>query len=190
MGSGKSRGKRIAPANETDAVNNDSVKGDGNSKSSAEPFRVRASTSLANKNTQLDCHPEGQHSEWSTDLDGELEEILAEADEKEGHVNKDSLVKKRFFSSKTFGLCNYIRVRDDQRVASTHQLPNAGLVTGSSNHAEISVKEKRQLSNKPLRKTSSTSTHHQQVGNYCVESCPFLGYLTFKGTLYLMCMHS
>lgn len=176
MGSGKSRGKRVAPASETDAVDNNSVKAGENNKSSVGHFRVRASTSLANKNTHTDCQSEGQHSEWSTDLEGELEEILGESDEQKSNVNNDSSVKKRFFSSKTFGLCNYIRVRDDQLVASTHQLPNVGLVTGSCHHAqsEMSVKEKKQVSNKSLGKTSCASTSQQQVGKNCVDSRPFL----------------
>lgn len=165
MGSGKSRGKRVAPASETDAVDNESVKADEDNKNSVEPFRVRASTSLANKNTHPDWQSEGQHSEWSTDLEGELEEILADSDEQKSHENKGSSVKKRFFSTKTFSLCNYIRVRDDERVASARQLPDAGLVTGWLHaQSEMSVKEK-QVSNKPLGKTLCASTSQQQVGN-------------------------
>ncbi|XP_041929180.1 uncharacterized protein LOC121693669 [Alosa sapidissima] len=164
MGSGKSRGKRVAPASETDAdeVNNDSEQAEGNIKSSLEPIRVQAYTnlSLANKK-HPDCQSEGQNSEWSTE--GELEEILAESNEQKCDLHKDSSVKKQFFSAKTFGLCNYIRVRNDKHVASTHQLPKAGLRSGSCRHAlsDMSVKE-QQVSNKPVGKTSWASTSQQQ----------------------------
>ncbi|XP_062379247.1 uncharacterized protein LOC134067813 [Sardina pilchardus] len=167
MGSGKSRGKKVAPASETDAdeVNNDSEQAEGNNKSSVEPLRVQAYTnlSLANKKTHPDCQSEGQNSEWSTDLEGELEEILAESNEQKTNLNKDSSVRKQFFSSKTFGLCNYIRMRNDKHVASTHQLPKAGLRSGSCRHAQsdMSVKE-QQIFNKPLGKTSRASTSQHQ----------------------------
>lgn len=177
MGSGNSRGKKVAPASETDAddVNTDSVPADGNNISLVEPFRVTACTnlSLVRKKTRPDCQSEGQNSEWSTDLEGELDEMNAESDGKESNANKRSSVKKQFFSSKTFGLCNYIRVQNDKHVASTHQLSNAGLRSGSCSHAqsEMSVKEK-QVSNKPLGKISCASTSQHQVGHDCVESCP------------------
>ncbi|KAL2098801.1 hypothetical protein ACEWY4_005281 [Coilia grayii] len=176
MGSGNSRGKKVAPASETDTAD-DSAQVDRKRVSSVEPRRVQPCTDLGllHKKMPPDSRSDGQYSESSTDLEGELDEILAESDCQESRVNKKNSAKKHFFSSKTFGLCNYIRVRNDEDVTSTDQMPHVagphGGLQCSRAQSEVIVKEK-QVCNKPWGKSTCASAS-QQVGNDCICNCQY-----------------
>lgn len=164
----------MAPASQTDA---DGVTADHSAQIdgrvlTVEPLKVQpvqpcTDLRLVNKNMTLDNQSEGQFSDSSTDLEGDLDEILADSDGQECRINKNIVSKKHFFSSKTFGLCNYIKVRNDEDGISTRQTPQCAEPRGDGcrrAQSEMDAQEKQVC--KPLGKPTCANVS-QKVGNVC-----------------------
>ncbi|XP_030247997.1 uncharacterized protein LOC115566314 [Sparus aurata] len=124
MGSGTSRGKKVAPAcvSEVNATKTaaagTSAKQDGSSP--FKPIKIHAILRNARNRAQPDCHSEGHDSDFSReddDIDGELDTVLADEEERGGAEVKKSPPKKTVVRSKTYGLCHF-RQEDEEDLSS------------------------------------------------------------------------
>ena len=111
MGSGTSRGKRVAPACVTE-VTKTSVGVTSVPKPDRRPFKIHALLRNARNRAQPDCHSEGHDSDFSRedeDIDGELDTVLADYEERGRESVKNNPPKKTVIKSKTYGLCHFSR---------------------------------------------------------------------------------
>ncbi|KAM9842217.1 uncharacterized protein ACBR49_013667 [Aulostomus maculatus] len=126
MGSGTSRGKKVAPACVSEVnVTKTSVRVTPSKQDSRsfKPLRIHSILRNARSRAPPDSRSEGHESEFSgeeDDIDGELDTVLADYEERdEAHVKKNP-VKKTFSRSKTYGLCHFRKGEneEDSRPAS------------------------------------------------------------------------
>lgn len=111
MGTGTSRGKKVAPACVSEVTNTGT--GVTSPKPDSRPFKpLKIHTILRNarNRAQPDCHSEGHDSDFSgedDDIDAELDTVLADYEERERASVKKPPPKKTFIRSKTYGLCHF-----------------------------------------------------------------------------------
>ncbi|XP_068195400.1 uncharacterized protein [Antennarius striatus] len=138
MGSGTSRGKRVAPA----CVSEVSVTQTTTPKENKRPFKPLHA--ILRNGAQSDCHSEGHDSDFSReddDMDGELDTVLADYEEP-GRKNQ---LKKAAIRSKTYGLCHFSQ-KDDEDL-------NSGETRGSSCGSRLANKR----SNGAFKNTAASS---------------------------------
>lgn len=122
MGSGTSRGKKVAPAcvsevNVTKTAVGTSPKQDSRP---FKPLKIHAILRNARNRAQPDCHSEGHDSDFSReddDIDGELDTVLADYEERGRASVKKNPPKKTVVRSKTYGLCHFSQ-EDDEDLSS------------------------------------------------------------------------
>lgn len=111
MGSGTSRGKKVAPAcvSEVKVTNTAAGSSPKQDNHPFKPLKIHAILRNARNRAQHDCHSEGQDSDFSReddDIDGELDTVLADYEERgEAAVNQNP-PKRAVIRSKTYGLCH------------------------------------------------------------------------------------
>ncbi|XP_020482093.1 uncharacterized protein [Labrus bergylta] len=111
MGSGTSRGKRVAPACVSE-VNVAKAAGASPKQDSRafKPLKIHGILRNARNRAQPDSHSEGHDSDFSReddDVDAELDTVLADDDERDRASVKRDLPKKAAMRSKTYGLCHF-----------------------------------------------------------------------------------
>lgn len=136
MGSGTSRGKKVAPAcvGEVNVSKSydDTVRSLRRENHSVKPLKTpnNANSTNSRNHAQQDCHSEGHDSEFSAEddeLDAELDRVLEDYEDKDRFSTRKKTPKKSFIRSKTYGFCNFRRVHSDNDFNSTPQLPTTEL---------------------------------------------------------------
>ncbi|XP_068608421.1 uncharacterized protein [Brachionichthys hirsutus] len=125
MGSGPSRGKRVAPAcvGEVSVTKTAAPKED-NSRP-FKPLKIHAILRSARNRAQPDCHSEGHDSDFSReddDVDGELDAVLGDYGER-GRKNRPKTPVAR---SKTYGLCHFSQEDDEEPSPEETRVSNCG----------------------------------------------------------------
>lgn len=111
MGSGTSRGKKVAPACVSEVTVTKTAAGTSPKQNNRpfKPLKIHAILRNARNRAPPDSHSEGHDSDFSReddDIDGELDTVLADCEEREeANVRKNS-PKKTVIRSKTYGLCH------------------------------------------------------------------------------------
>ncbi|KAG5857444.1 uncharacterized protein LOC118222852 [Anguilla anguilla] len=117
MGSGGSRGKKVAPAAVTEVnvyqAEKDSAECEQKDGGLFKPFKIQklADFNRSWSRARPDCHSEGNDSEFSAeddDIEVELDRVMAEYENRRFNSKKGSR-KKSFERSKTYGFCNTSR---------------------------------------------------------------------------------
>ncbi|XP_041828727.1 uncharacterized protein LOC121631745 [Melanotaenia boesemani] len=112
MGTGTSRGKKVAPVcvSEVNVTKTASkVASSKQDSNSFKPLKIQSVLRNARIRAQPECHSEGHDSELSgedDDIHGELDTVLADYEEREKASVKKTSQKKTFIKSKTYGLCH------------------------------------------------------------------------------------
>lgn len=111
MGSGTSRGKKVAPAcvSEVSVAKTAAGTSPKPAKRLFKPPKIHAILRNARNRAQPDCHSEGHDSDFSReddDIDGEMDTVLADYEERGWASVKKPPPKKTAFRSKTYGLCH------------------------------------------------------------------------------------
>lgn len=112
MGTGTSRGKKVAPAciSEVNVTKTGSdVASSKQDSNSFKPVKSHSVLRNARNCAQPDCHSEGHNSDLSEEddkFDGELDTVLADYEDYEKASVKKTSQKKTFIKSKTYGLCH------------------------------------------------------------------------------------
>lgn len=104
MGSGTSRGKRVAPVCASDVT-----VAKTSPKRVNRPFRSSKINAVLRNRAQPDCHSEGHDSDFSReddDIDGEMNTELADYEKRGWASAKKSPPKKTAVRSRTYGLCH------------------------------------------------------------------------------------
>lgn len=114
MGSGTSRGKKVAPASVNEVSVTKKAAGVTSAKQDSRPFKpLNIHGILRNARNRAQppgCHSEGHDSEFSgEDDDGELDAVLADYESRERVSVQDPPPKKTFMKSKTYRLCHFSR---------------------------------------------------------------------------------
>lgn len=132
MGSGTSRGKRVAPA----CVSEVNVTKTGTDVTSPQkdsrpfkPLKIHAILRNVRNRAQPDCHSEGQDSDFSgneEDIDGELDTVMADYEERGNVSVKKTPPKKTFIRSKTYGLCHFSQEETEDDFNSAPRLRASG----------------------------------------------------------------
>ncbi|KAK1893607.1 Aspartyl/glutamyl-tRNA(Asn/Gln) amidotransferase subunit B [Dissostichus eleginoides] len=113
MGSGTSRGKKVAPACVSELKGTTSTSGETSPKQESRPFKPLKIQSIlrnARNRAQPECHSEGHDSDFSReedDIDGEMDTVIADYEEREKTSVKKTPPKKIVIRSKTYGLCPF-----------------------------------------------------------------------------------
>ncbi|XP_008305101.1 uncharacterized protein LOC103376495 [Stegastes partitus] len=132
MGTGTSRGKRVAPACVSEVNVTKTGSGVTSPKEDSRPFKpLKIHTILRNarNRAQPDCHSEGHDSNFSgeeDDVDRELDTVLADYDERERDSVKRTPAKKTFIRSKTYGLCHFSQEDAEDDFSSAPRLRVSG----------------------------------------------------------------
>ncbi|KAI1895892.1 hypothetical protein AGOR_G00111430 [Albula goreensis] len=168
MGSGGSRGKKIAPASVTEVTiyrpkkdgSERDQKGDG---PSVKPFKIQklANFSRSWNGARPDCHSEGHDSDFSLDddddIDVELDRVMAEYENRRFNSKKGA-ERKSFQRSKTYGFCNSRKTFSGDFTSTPH-LKSSDVTERTRvprNHSSVKTSDKEQ---------SWKSTHY--VPNTC-----------------------
>ena len=140
MGSGTSRGKKVAPArvSEINVAKRDDGDDSYSPKLESHSFRSlkipkipnfsRVANARNNNRAQVDCHSEGHDSDCSVEDDDivvESDRVLAGYDEdlEDSAAKRKHGPKKSCARSKTYGLCHFRRVHVDADFNSTPHTP-------------------------------------------------------------------
>ncbi|KAM8914529.1 uncharacterized protein AB9W97_010038 [Spinachia spinachia] len=113
MGSGTSRGKKVAPARvgEVNVTKSTSaVTCSRRDRRSSKPLSVGAILRGARNRAPPDCHSEGHDSDCSREddeVDGGMDTFLAGCEDREGSAVKTNHPRKTAIRSKTYGLCHF-----------------------------------------------------------------------------------
>ncbi|XP_026196301.1 uncharacterized protein LOC113148739 [Anabas testudineus] len=132
MGSGTSRGKKVAPASVSEVnVTKTATRSDTSPKLESPPFKpleIRAMLRDARNSARPpDCHSEGRDSDFSgEDDDGVVDTVLADYEKCEGVSVKDPPPKKTLIKSRTCGLCHFSREDAEDDFGSAAQLRASG----------------------------------------------------------------
>ncbi|XP_070698717.1 uncharacterized protein [Pempheris klunzingeri] len=116
MGSGSSRGKKVAPACVTEVTETDAGTSPKQDSRAFKPLKIHAILRTARNRAQPDCHSEGHDSDFSReddDMDGELDTVLADYEERGRASVKKAPTKKTVTRSKTYGLCHFSQEEDE-----------------------------------------------------------------------------
>ncbi|KAM6917786.1 uncharacterized protein PEZ65_013540 isoform 1-T1 [Lycodopsis pacificus] len=123
MGSGTSRGKKVAPACVSEVNVTQTTAGVTYPKQDSRPFKplkIHAILRNARNRAQPDCHSEGHDSDFSReddDIDGEMDTFLTDCKERGRATVKTNHPKKTVIRSKTYGLCHFSQ-EDDEDLSS------------------------------------------------------------------------
>ncbi|XP_039992429.1 uncharacterized protein LOC120795043 [Xiphias gladius] len=115
MGSGPSRGKKVAPACVSEVSATKTAAGVTSPKPDRRPFKplkIHAILRNARNRAPPDSHSEGHDSEFSgedDDTNAELDTVIADYEERERVSVKKTPPKKTSMKSKTYGLCHFSR---------------------------------------------------------------------------------
>nr|XP_033499561.1 uncharacterized protein LOC117267648 isoform X2 [Epinephelus lanceolatus] len=127
MGSGTSRGKKVAPACVSEVnVTKTATGGVTSPKQDNRPFKplkIHAILRNARNRAHPDCHSEGHDSDFSReddDIDAELDTVLADYEERGSVSVKKSPPKKTVIRSKTYGLCHFSQ-EDEEDLSSARR---------------------------------------------------------------------
>ncbi|KAL7379655.1 hypothetical protein ABVT39_003484 [Epinephelus coioides] len=127
MGSGTSRGKKVAPACVSEVnVTKTTTGGVTSPKQDNRPFKplkIHAILRNARNRAHPDCHSEGHDSDFSReddDIDAELDTVLADYEERGSVSVKKSPPKKTVIRSKTYGLCHFSQ-EDEEDLSSARR---------------------------------------------------------------------
>ncbi|XP_023133159.1 uncharacterized protein LOC111573296 [Amphiprion ocellaris] len=129
MGTGTSRGKRVAPACVSEVNVTKTGSGVTSSKQDSHPFKpLKIHTILrsARNRAQPDCHSAGHDSNFSgeeDDIDGELDTVLADYEERQRDSGKKTPAKKTFIRSKTYGLCHFSQEDAEEELSGRVEEP-------------------------------------------------------------------
>lgn len=171
MGSGTSRGKKVAPACVSELNVTKTTAGVTSPKQDSRPFKplkIHAILRNARNRAQPDCHSEGQDSDFSRedeDIDRELDTVLADYEERGRASVKMNPPKKTVIRSRTYGLCHFNR-EDDEDINSAG-LSRAEEPRGS--HGGSRDVNKR---------SNNAFTHSQKHTPVCQHSSSSRGFLT------------
>ncbi|XP_036398630.1 uncharacterized protein LOC118787245 [Megalops cyprinoides] len=135
MGSGSSRGKKVAPASvtEVNVYRTEKDSPECNQKENDrlfKSFKIQKLTDLSRSwgRTRPDCHSEGHDSEFSADddedIEAELDRVMAEYESRRYRSSKGSQ-KNSFTRCKTSGFFNSRRVYSGGDFKSTPQFSNS-----------------------------------------------------------------
>lgn len=169
MGTGTSRGKRVAPAcaSEVSVLKTSaSVAPPKQDTTLFKPLKIHAILRSARNCAQSDCHSEGQDSDFSgedDDVDGELDTVLADYEERGERVSvKKTPTKKSFMRSRTYGLCHF-----------------------GAGDSEDMPREQHNMTTYVNNKTKSAFTHSEKHTSSCQKqrNPPSHGFLT-RGDLF------
>ncbi|KAM9341561.1 uncharacterized protein ABDE67_015219 [Symphorus nematophorus] len=160
MGSGTSRGKKVAPACVSEvsvAKTAASPKQDNNRP--FKPLKIHTILRNARNRAHPDCHSEGHDSDFSReddDIDAELDTVLADYEEREGAAVKKNPPKKAVIRSKTYGLCHFSQDDEDDFSSEEPRGSNggSGVVNKRSNDAFTHLKKHPPVS--PSQNSSSS----------------------------------
>ncbi|XP_034432804.1 uncharacterized protein LOC117756412 [Hippoglossus hippoglossus] len=132
MGSGPSRGKKVAPACISEVNVTKTTAGVPSPKQDSrifKPLKIHAVLRNARNRAQPDCHSQGPDSDFSgedEDIDAELDTVLADYEERERITAKKQPPKKTFMKSKTYGLCHLGREDTEDEVSAAPRLSASG----------------------------------------------------------------
>lgn len=143
MGSGSSRGKKVAPSsvNEINSFRRDdnTVHVLKEERHLFKPLKITKSTNLSQSRNraQHDCHSEGHDSEFSVeddDIDVELNRVLQEYDNRELRSKRKTFAKMLLIGSDSNGFCHSRRVYNESDFNSTPHLQSSELSEGTGAH--------------------------------------------------------
>lgn len=162
MGTGTSRGKRVAPAcvSEVNVTKTGSgVSSPKQDSRSFKPLKIHTILRSARNRAQPDCHSEGHDSNFSgeeDDIDGELDTVLADYEERQRDSVKKTPAKKTFVRSKTYGLCHFSQEDAEEEFISAPRVSHGASrdVNKRSNSAFTHVK--KHTSGSPTQHNSSS----------------------------------
>ncbi|XP_060938132.1 uncharacterized protein LOC133014935 [Limanda limanda] len=130
MGSGPSRGKKVAPACVSEVNGTKTTTGGvpypKQDSRMFEPLKINAVLRNARNRAQPDCHSQGPDSDLSgedEDIDAELDTVLADYEERERTTEKKQPPKKTVVKSKTYGLCHLGREDAEDEVTGRAEEP-------------------------------------------------------------------
>nr|XP_046220554.1 uncharacterized protein LOC124045304 [Oncorhynchus gorbuscha] len=193
MGSGSSRGKKVAPAsvNEINSFrrHDNTVHVLKEERHLFKPLKITTSTNLSQSRNraQQDCHSEGHDSEFSVeddDIDVELNRVLQEYDNRELRSKRKTYQTKPFIRSNTYGLCYSSRVHNESVFNSTPHWQSSELSEGPGaccpDNGSVGVKDKKGIpgfyqfcKNTQIQFSSGTQENDLlTTGSACVESVP------------------
>nr|XP_020446813.1 uncharacterized protein LOC109955215 [Monopterus albus] len=125
MGSGTSRGKKVAPACVSEVnMSKTTVTASKQDSHPFKPLRIHAILRNARNRAPPDRHGEGHDSDFSREgdsIDRDLDTVLADY-EKEKVSAKKTAPMKTIMKSKTYGLCHFSREDTEEDVPSTPRL--------------------------------------------------------------------
>lgn len=152
MGSGTSRGKRVAPACASDVTVAKTAAGTSPEqvKRPLKPSKIHAILRNARNRAQPDCHSEGHDSDLSReddDIDGEMNTVLADYEKRGWASAKKSPPKKTAVRSKTYGLCHSSQEDED---SGSEEPRGSTVVNKRSNDAFPHLKKRAPASPSPL----------------------------------------
>ncbi|XP_076013918.1 uncharacterized protein LOC143006380 [Genypterus blacodes] len=166
MGSGTSRGKKVAPACVSEVSLSKAAASSSSSSSRVasskrdnrafKPLHIHAILRNARNRAQPDCHSEGHDSELSAedeDMDRGLDTVLTDYEERE-RSNESKTHPKRFFvRSKTYGLCHLRRGDAEEPRGDVNKMSDAAF-----NHLD--------------KHTPPCTSQHSAFGPSCVQAVP------------------
>ncbi|XP_074547330.1 uncharacterized protein LOC141806010 [Halichoeres trimaculatus] len=130
MGSGTSRGKRVAPADDSEViVAKKAVTAPKQDSHAFKPLKIHAILRNARNRAQPDNHSEGHDSDFSREdenIDAELDTVLAEYEERERASVKKNPPKKAVIRSKTYGLCHFGQEEEEEFSSAPEPLESGG----------------------------------------------------------------
>ncbi|XP_068436965.1 uncharacterized protein [Clinocottus analis] len=127
MGSGTSRGKKVAPACVSELNVTKTTAGVTSPKQDSRPFKpLQIHTVLRNTRNRAppDCHSEGHDSDFSReddDIEGEMDTFQTDCKQRGGAPGKTHRPKKTVIRSKTYGLCHFTQEEDDDLSSATEE---------------------------------------------------------------------
>ncbi|XP_068573938.1 uncharacterized protein [Cebidichthys violaceus] len=120
MGSGTSRGKKVAPACVSEVNVTQTTAGVAYPKQDSRPFKPLKIHAILRNRAQPDCHSEGHDSDFSReddDIDEEMDTFLTDCKVRGRATAKTNHPKKTVIRSKTYGLCHFSQ-EDDEDLSS------------------------------------------------------------------------
>ncbi|XP_037603100.1 uncharacterized protein LOC119474870 [Sebastes umbrosus] len=120
MGSGTSRGKRVAPACVSEVNVTKTTASPKQDSRPFKPLKIHAAIlrNARNRAQPADCHSEGHDSDFSREdddiiIDGDMDTVLQEYEERGRASVKKDPPKKTVIRSKTYGLCHFSQEDDE-----------------------------------------------------------------------------
>ncbi|KAK5857567.1 hypothetical protein PBY51_010804 [Eleginops maclovinus] len=161
MGSGTSRGKKVAPACVSEVKGTKTTTAVTSPKQDSRPFKPLKIHAILRNRAQPECHSEGHDSDFSReddDIDGEMDRptVVADYEERERASVKKTPAKKTVIRSKTYGLCPFSQ--EDEKDFSSEEPRGSHGGSGDVNNrsSDASIYLKKQTSACPSQHSSSS----------------------------------